>query len=69
MVHTSRFAAYRRLVGAKAKSDTSDARLLAAYAASPDEVRGRKADHVEILRMPCATNLPSSRRGAINSNA
>jgi transposase len=30
MVHTSRFAAYRELVGAKAKSDTSDARLLAA---------------------------------------
>jgi transposase len=48
MIHTSRFAAYRSLVGAKAKSDTSDARLLAAYAASPDEVRGRKADHVEI---------------------
>ena len=48
MVHTSRFAAYRTLVGAKAKSDTSDARLLAAYAAAPDEVRGRKADHVEI---------------------
>jgi transposase len=48
MVHTSRFAAYRSLVGAKAKSDTSDARLLAAYAAAPAEVRGRKADHVEI---------------------
>jgi transposase len=47
-VHTSRFAAYRNLVGAKAKSDTSDARLLAAYAAAPDEVRGRKADHVVI---------------------
>jgi transposase len=41
IVHTSRFKAYRTLVGAKAKSDTSDARLLAAYAASPDEVRGR----------------------------
>jgi transposase len=48
MVHTSRFAAYRELVGAKAKSDTSDARLLAAYAAAPAEVRGRKADHVAI---------------------
>ena len=48
MVHTSRFAAYRNLVGAKAKSDTSDARLLAAYAAAPEEVRGRKADYVEI---------------------
>jgi transposase len=48
MVHTTRFAAYRNLVGAKAKSDTSDARLLAAYAAAPDEVRGRKADYVEI---------------------
>jgi transposase len=48
MVHTSRFAAYRSLVGAKAKSDTSDARLLAAYAAAPDEVRRRKADHVAI---------------------
>jgi transposase len=48
MVHTSRFAAYRALVGAKAKSDTSDARLLAAYAAAPDEVRGRKADHVRL---------------------
>jgi transposase len=41
LVHTSRFKAYRTLVGAKAKSDTSDARLLAAFAASPDEVRGR----------------------------
>jgi transposase len=48
MVHTSRFAAYRQLVGVKAKSDTSDARLLAAYAAAPEEVRGRKADYVEI---------------------
>lgn len=46
MVHTSRFAAYRQLVGMKAKSDPSDARLLAAYAAAPDEVRGRKASHV-----------------------
>ena len=48
MVHTSRFAAYRNLVGVKAKSDTSDARLLAAYAAAPEEVRGRKVDYVEI---------------------
>jgi transposase len=48
IVHTSRFAAYRTLIGQKAKSDTSDARLLAAYAASPDEVRGRKPDHVEL---------------------
>jgi transposase len=46
MVHTSRFAAYRNLIGAKAKSDTSDARLLAAYAAAPEEVRGRKAGYV-----------------------
>ena len=46
MVHTSRFAAYRTLIGAKAKSDTSDARLLAAYAAAPEEVRGRKAGYV-----------------------
>jgi transposase len=36
------------LVGVKAKSDTSDARLLAAYAAAPDEVRGRKATHVDL---------------------
>ena len=49
-VHTSRFKAYRDLVGAKAKSDPSDARLLAAYAASPDEVRGRKADRVDARR-------------------
>jgi len=48
LVHTSRFKAYRTLVGVKAKSDTSDARLLAAYAASPDEVRGRKADHFKV---------------------
>jgi transposase len=47
-VHTSRFKAYRQLVGAKAKSDTSDARLLASYAASSDEVRGRKADYFEV---------------------
>jgi transposase len=40
IVHTTRFKAYRDLVGVKAKSDTSDARLLAAYAAAPDEVRG-----------------------------
>ena len=40
--------AYRQLVGVKAKSDTSDARLLASYAAAPDEVRGRKAGHVEL---------------------
>jgi transposase len=48
IIHTTRFKAYRALVGVKAKSDTSDARLLAAYAAAPDEVRGRKADHVEL---------------------
>jgi transposase len=48
IIHTTRFSAYRALVGVKAKSDTSDARLLAAYAAAPDEVRGRKTGHVEL---------------------
>lgn len=48
LVHTSRFKGYRALIGVKAKSDTSDARLLAAYAASPDEVRGYKAGRVEV---------------------
>jgi transposase len=48
IIHTTRFKAYRSLVGAKAKSDSSDARLLAAYAAAPDEVRGRKAGYVEL---------------------
>lgn len=48
IIHTSRFTAYRALVGVKAKSDSSDARLLASYAAAPDEVRGRKASHVEL---------------------
>ena len=51
-IHTSRFKAYRELVGSKAKSDTSDARLLAAYAAAPDEVRGRKAQHVVLPEDP-----------------
>ena len=48
IVHTTRFKAYRELLGVKAKSDTSDARLLAAYAAAPDDVRGRKAGYVEL---------------------
>ena len=48
VIHTTRFNAYRTLVGVKAKSDTSDAKLLASYAAAPDEVRGRKAGHVEL---------------------
>src|SRR5258705_13338763 len=48
VIHTTRFKAYRALVGVKAKSDTSDARLLASYAAAPDEVRGRKSGHVEL---------------------
>jgi transposase len=48
IIHTTRFKAYRELVGVKAKSDTSDARLLAAYAAAPDDVRGHKADRVEL---------------------
>jgi len=48
VIHPSRFKAYRTLVGTKAKSDTSDARLLAAYAAAPDDVRGCKAHHVEL---------------------
>jgi transposase len=48
IIHTTRFKAYRELVGVKAKSDTSDARLLAAYAAAPEEVRGRKVGHVEL---------------------
>ena len=47
-VHTSRFKAYRQLVGAKAKSDTSDARLLASYAACSDEVRGHRGDRFEV---------------------
>lgn len=46
LIHTTRFKAYRQLMGAMAKSDTSDARLLAAYAAAPDDVRGRKANRV-----------------------
>jgi transposase len=46
LVHTTRFKAYRQLMGATAKSDTSDARLLAAYAAAPDDVRGRKSNRV-----------------------
>lgn len=48
VIHPSRFKAYRTLVGAKAKSDTSDARLLAAYAAAPDDVRGCKSHHVKL---------------------
>jgi transposase len=48
VIHTTRFKAYCQLVGVKAKSDTSDARLLASYAAAPDEIRGRKAGHVEL---------------------
>ena len=48
IIHTTRFKAYRELVGVKAKSDSSDARLLAAYAAASDEVRGRKSGHVEL---------------------
>lgn len=47
-VHTSRFKAFRDLVGARAKSDPSDARLLAAYAASPDDIRGCKANRVVV---------------------
>lgn len=35
IIHTTRFSAYRALVGVKAKSDTSDAKLLASYAAAP----------------------------------
>ncbi len=52
IVHTSRFKAYRDLLGVKAKSDTSDARLLAAYAAAPEEVRGCKANYVELPEDP-----------------
>src|SRR5450432_3739575 len=48
IIHTTRFKAYCQLVGVRAKSDTSDARLLASYASAPDEVRGRKAGHVEV---------------------
>src|ERR1700709_1878161 len=48
LIHTTRFNAYRQMVGVKAKSDTSDARLLASYAAAPDEIRGRKAGHVDL---------------------
>jgi transposase len=48
IVHTTRIKAYRMLVGVKAKSDTSDARLLAAFAAAPDDVRGRKPCHVDL---------------------
>jgi transposase len=48
IIHTTRFNAYRTLVGVKAKSDTSDARLLAAYAAAPDEIRGRKPGYVTL---------------------
>jgi transposase len=48
IVHPTRITSYRGLLGVKAKSDSSDARLLASYAAAPDDIRGRKADHVEL---------------------
>ena len=50
MVHTSRFNAYRIMVGAKAKSDSSDARLLAAYAAAPTTCVAARPHHVELPR-------------------
>ena len=68
MVHTSRFAAYRTLIGAKAKSDTSDARLLAAYAAAPEEVRGRKANMSYSRRTPCVSSWQSRPPAATNSS-
>jgi len=49
LIHTTRFKAYRDLLGTRAKSDTSDARLLAAYAAAPDEVRGRTSKRVVLV--------------------
>lgn len=48
IIHTTRFKAFRVLLGVKAKSDRSDARLLAAYAAAPDAVRGRRANCVAL---------------------
>ncbi len=48
VIHPTRFNAYRTLLGVKAKSDTSDARVLASYAAAPDEVRGRKVGRIEL---------------------
>lgn len=67
IIHTSRFSAYRAMVGVKAKSDTSDARLLAAYAAAPDEVRGRKPHHVELPEDAIREELAelASRRGQL----
>src|SRR5579863_7850354 len=57
IIHTSRFSAYRAMVGVKAKSDSSDARLLAAYAAASDEVRGRKPHHVVLPEDPIREEL------------
>jgi transposase len=48
VIHPTRFKAYRTLLGVNAKSDTSDARVLASYAAAPDEVRGRKAGRIDL---------------------
>lgn len=57
MIHTSRFKAWRDLIGVRAKSDRCDARLLAAWAAAPDEVRGRKRDRVELPADPVRDEL------------
>src|ERR1700709_1686629 len=48
IIPTTSFKAYPPPAGGNAKSAPSDARLLASYAAAPDEVRGRKAGHVEL---------------------
>ena len=69
LVHTSRFKGYRLMVGANAKSDSSDARLLAAYAAAPDDVRGRKADRVELPEDAVREELRELRAGATSSRA
>src|SRR6202040_980399 len=47
IIHTTRFNAYRALVGVKTKSHPSGAKALASYAAAPDEGRGPKAGQVE----------------------
>src|SRR5258707_10308951 len=68
VIHTTRFNAYRALVGVKAKSDTSDARLLASYAAAPDEIRGRKAGPADCPEMRSARPFFELQAAAIKSN-
>ena len=68
IIHPTRFNAYRQMVGVKAKSDTSDARLLASYAAGLTRYAVARPVTSSCRKMRSAKNFLNSQAAVISSS-